>query len=110
LLQVGEAPKPVPAPGENPDPRSRDDGQPLDWGELRPSLMRVFLGCYGHVRKDLRMDVAGEIEAIGAGVASFKPATRVFGLLLGAQKRRACGLCLRAGVRTDRRHAGKHAL
>jgi NADPH:quinone reductase-like Zn-dependent oxidoreductase len=58
-----------------------------------PAFVRLFAGLRRPKRTILGMDFAGEIEARGAGVASFKPGDRVFGIspdLYGAHAEYLC--------------------
>lgn len=80
VVRVGEAPKPAPKAGELLVRVHATTVNRSDCGELRPGPMRVFYGLFGPRRRIFGMDFAGVVEAIGAGVASFKPGDRVFGL------------------------------
>jgi NADPH:quinone reductase-like Zn-dependent oxidoreductase len=48
----------------------------------RPAMYRAFMGVRRPRSRWLGLDAAGEVEAIGAGVKSFKPGDRVFADLL----------------------------
>jgi len=67
-----------------------------DCGELRahPIMMRLFTGLRRPRRMIFGMDFAGEVEAVGAAIVSFKPGDRVFGLcpsrINGAQAEYVC--------------------
>lgn len=54
---------------------------PADWRLLRgvPYLLRFQTGLLGPKRAVLGADIAGEIEAVGGGVESFRPGDEVFG-------------------------------
>ncbi len=53
-----------------------------DCGMLRgrPLFARLFIGFPKPKRNILGLDFAGKVEAVGAGVTSFKPGERVFGM------------------------------
>jgi NADPH:quinone reductase-like Zn-dependent oxidoreductase len=80
VVEVGEAPKPVPQAGEVLVRVHAATVNRSDCGELRPFLLRAFFGLRKPRRMTFGMDFAGEVEATGAGVASFKLGDRVFGL------------------------------
>jgi NADPH:quinone reductase-like Zn-dependent oxidoreductase len=42
--------------------------------------MRLFTGLRRPKRTILGLDFAGQVEAVGAGAASFKPGDRAFGM------------------------------
>ncbi len=54
---------------------------PLDWHFMRgsPSVVRAFSGLRRPKVPTLGADVAGRVEAVGAGVARFKPGDEVYG-------------------------------
>lgn len=80
VVQVREVPKPIPAPGEVLIRVHATTVNRTDYGELRPGIMRLFYGWRQPKRQIFGMDFAGEVEATGAGVSSFKPGDRVFGM------------------------------
>jgi NADPH:quinone reductase-like Zn-dependent oxidoreductase len=80
VIEVGEAPKPVPQAGEVLVRVHATTVNRSDCGELRPFLLRVWFGLRRPRRMTFGMDFAGEVEATGAGATSFKPGDRVFGL------------------------------
>ena len=52
-----------------------------DYGELRPYLIgRLLFGLLRPKRTIFGMDFAGEVEATGDGITSFKRGDRVFGM------------------------------
>jgi NADPH:quinone reductase-like Zn-dependent oxidoreductase len=65
---------------------------PYDWHFLRgtPGFIRLFIGLTKPKVKSLGADVAGVIEATGAGVTRFKPGDEVFGVCKGAFAEYAC--------------------
>ena len=80
VVKIGEAPKPTPEAGEVLIRVHATTVNRTDYGELRPGLLRIFFGLRRPKRLIFGMDFAGEIEALGAGVTSFKPGDRVFGM------------------------------
>jgi NADPH:quinone reductase-like Zn-dependent oxidoreductase len=80
-IEVREAPKPAPGPGEVLVRVRAATVNRTDCGELRnPVLTGLIAGRGGRRRTILGMDVAGEVEAVGAGVSRFKPGDRIFGM------------------------------
>jgi len=65
---------------------------PLDWKTMRggPYPIRLFLGQRKPKIKQLGVDVAGKVEAIGQRVTRFKPGDAVFGTCRGAFAEFAC--------------------
>jgi NADPH:quinone reductase-like Zn-dependent oxidoreductase len=82
VVSVGEAPKPVPGPGDLLVRVHATTVTRTDCGELRPhpQLGRLVFGLWRPKRQIFGMDFAGVVEAVGAGVTSFKPGDRVFGM------------------------------
>jgi len=76
-------PKPEPTAGEVLIRVHATTVNRTDHGELRgrPILLApLFYGLWRPRRSIFGMDVAGEVEAIGAGVTLFKPGDRIFGM------------------------------
>ncbi|HEV8631880.1 MAG TPA: NAD(P)-dependent alcohol dehydrogenase [Thermoanaerobaculia bacterium] len=65
---------------------------PLDWHFMRgtPYFMRLMSGLRRPKVKQLGVDVAGEVEALGSGVTRFAPGDAVFGTCRGAFAEYAC--------------------
>ena len=82
VVRVGEAPRPVPGPGELLVRVHSATVNRTDCGELRPhpQLGRLVFGLLRPRRRILGMDFAGAVHAVGAGTASFKLGDRVFGM------------------------------
>ena len=82
VVTICETPKPVPAAGEILIRVHAATVNRTDCGELRPHpfLARLVFGLRRPRRTTFGMDVAGEVEAVGAGVTFFKPGDRVFGM------------------------------
>ena len=78
-IEIRDVPKPNPAPGEVLIRVYAATVNRTDCGELRhPVLQRMIVRQ--PQRTILGMDFAGEIEAVGDGVATLKPGDRVFGM------------------------------
>ena len=81
VVKIREVPKPAPQAGEVLIRVHATTVNRTDLGELRPFLIgRLFFGLRRPRRMIFGMDVAGEVEAVGAAVASLKPGDRVFGM------------------------------
>jgi NADPH:quinone reductase-like Zn-dependent oxidoreductase len=79
-IEVGEAPKPVPAAGEVLVRVRAATVNRSDCGELLHPLMQRLITRGRPRRTILGMDFAGEVEAVGEGVTRFAPGDRVFGM------------------------------
>ena len=92
-IEVAETPKPVPAAGEILVRVRAATVNRSDCGELLHPLFQRLITRQPR-RTILGMDFAGEVEAIGASVARFKPGDRVFGMSAwgrsGAQAEYVC--------------------
>lgn len=112
VVEIRQVPTPEPQAGEVLIRVHATTVSRTDCGMRRPHPWFVRLGA-GLVRPKLTilgMDFAGEIEAVGAGVTTFKPGDRVFGLSADIYGAHAEFLCLPetaamatmpAGVRFD---------
>lgn len=82
VLEIRQVPKPEPRAGEVLIRVHATTVSRTDCGMLRPHpfFVRFVAGLLRPRRTILGMDFAGVVEAVGAGVASFKPGDRVFGL------------------------------
>jgi len=82
VLEIRQVPKPAPKAGEVLIRVHATTVSRTDCGMLRPHpyFVRLFAGLRRPKRAILGMDFAGEVEAVGTGVTSFKPGDRVFGL------------------------------
>ncbi len=96
VVQIRQVPTPAPSAGEvlirvHATTVSRTDcgmRQPHPW------FVRLVAGLLRPKCTILGMDFAGEVEAVGAGVARFKPGDRVFGLSPDVYGAHAETLCL----------------
>lgn len=82
VLEIRQAPRPKPNAGEVLIRVHATTVSRTDCGLLRakPFLVRLFMGLRRPKRTVLGVDFAGEVAAVGAGVTSFTPGDRVFGL------------------------------
>ena len=112
VLEIREVPKPQPGPGDVLVKVLATTVSRTDCGQLRahPFFIRFLTGLRRPKRTILGMDFAGEVEAVGAGVTSYRPGDRVFGLTPGGYGGHAEYLCvpgseaialMPAGVRFD---------
>jgi NADPH:quinone reductase-like Zn-dependent oxidoreductase len=92
VLQLEEVPAPVPAPGEVVIRVEAASVNALDLHFMRgrPRIARLALGLRAPKRGRPGVDVAGVVEAVGAGVSGFKPGDAVFGAARGAFAEFAC--------------------
>jgi NADPH:quinone reductase-like Zn-dependent oxidoreductase len=82
VVKILDAPKPTPAADEVLIRVHTATVNRTDCGELRahPFFMRLTHGLLRPKRTILGLDFAGEVEAVGTGILSFKPGDRVFGM------------------------------
>jgi NADPH:quinone reductase-like Zn-dependent oxidoreductase len=93
VLEFTEIAVPEPGPGEVLVRIQAASVNPYDWHFMRgtPRFVRVFTG-FGKPRwPRLGADAAGIVEAVGAGVGTFKAGDAVFGLCRGSFAEYACG-------------------
>jgi NADPH:quinone reductase-like Zn-dependent oxidoreductase len=86
VLEVREVERPVPGEGEVLVRVRAAAANPLDWHFMRgePYFMRVQSGLRRPKVKVRGVDVAGVVEAVGAGVTTLAPDDEVFGWCQGA--------------------------
>ena len=82
VIAVRDAPKPKPARDQLLIRVHATAVGRTDCGLLRgrPFFMRVFTGLFRPRRSIFGIEFAGEVEAVGRAITSFKPGDRVFGL------------------------------
>ena len=92
VLVHTEIDKPVPAENQVLIKVRAASVNPYDWHFLRgtPGFIRIFTGLGGPRSPRLGADVAGVIEALGAGATKFRPGDAVFGIAKGAFAEYAC--------------------
>ncbi len=92
VLKCEEVEKPVPKDDEVLIKVRAASVNPLDWRLMKgePRIMRLFLGLRKPRLGRPGIDVAGEIEAVGANVTQFKPSDEVFGGCDGSFAEYAC--------------------
>ena len=74
------------------------------WRSAKPFFVRYFIGLRGPKQKILGMELAGEVEAVGAAVTDFEVGDQVFGVKsFGAH---AEFVCIRAGGPLAHKPAG----
>ncbi|XVQ84574.1 NAD(P)-dependent alcohol dehydrogenase [Microbispora siamensis] len=86
VLELTDVGTPVPGPGEVLVRVRATSVQPYDWHHMRgePYVARLMGGTLGPRGPRIRIlgaDVAGQVEAVGAGVTAFRPGDEVFALL-----------------------------
>lgn len=82
VINILDVPKPTPAADEVLVRIHAATVNRTDCGELRahPIFTRLFYGLRRPRRRIFGLDFAGEVEAVGAGIVSFKQGDRVFGM------------------------------
>ncbi|MBD3316354.1 MAG: zinc-binding dehydrogenase [Chitinivibrionales bacterium] len=95
VMHLEDVPKPMPKENELLVKIKASSVNALDWHFLRgsPLFMRLQFGLFKPKITILGYDIAGEVEAVGAGVTRFKPGDEVFGGLgfrLGGFAEYAC--------------------
>ncbi|TQS26819.1 NAD(P)-dependent alcohol dehydrogenase [Microbispora sp. KK1-11] len=85
-LELTDVGTPVPGPGEVLVRVRATSVQPYDWHHMRgePYAARLMGGTVGPRKPRIGIlgaDVAGQVEAVGAGVTGFRPGDEVFALL-----------------------------
>jgi NADPH:quinone reductase-like Zn-dependent oxidoreductase len=92
VVEVGDLDKPVPAKSEVLIKVRAASVNPLDWKTMTggPYIVRLLLGLRKPKIKQLGVDVAGQVEAVGENVTEFKPGDAVFGTCRGAFAEYAC--------------------
>jgi NADPH:quinone reductase-like Zn-dependent oxidoreductase len=91
-VEVKDLDRPVPKDNEVLIKVRAASVNPLDWKTMRggPVLVRLLLGQRRPKIKQLGVDVAGQVEAVGRNVTEFKPGDAVFGTCRGAFAEYAC--------------------
>src|SRR5215831_19549566 len=86
VLEFKEVAKPVPTDEQVLVKVHAASANALDWHYMRgsPFLVRLDGGIRTPKNSKLGADVAGRVEAVGAGVKKFKPGDEVFGCGNGA--------------------------
>ncbi len=92
VLQLQEVAKPVPQEDQVLIKVRAASVNPLDWHMMRgsPQFVRLVAGLLRPKDPRTGVDVAGQVEAIGAKVTRFKPGDEVFGCCKGAFAEFAC--------------------
>jgi NADPH:quinone reductase-like Zn-dependent oxidoreductase len=91
-IEVDDLDKPVPRDNEVLIKVRTASVNPLDWKTMTggPYIVRLLLGLRKPKIKQLGVDVAGQVEAVGRNVTQFKPGDAVFGTCRGAFAEYAC--------------------
>lgn len=92
VIRITDAEKPIPKDGEVLIKVSAASVNPYDWHFMRgePYPLRLAVGLRKPKDRRLGTDVAGEVEAIGKGVARVRAGDAVFGTCKGAFAEYAC--------------------
>jgi NADPH:quinone reductase-like Zn-dependent oxidoreductase len=92
VVEVNDLDKPVPRDNEVLIKVRAASVNPLDWKTMTagPYIIRLLLGLRKPKIKQLGVDVAGQVEAVGRNVTQFKPGDAVFGTCRGAFAEYAC--------------------
>jgi NADPH:quinone reductase-like Zn-dependent oxidoreductase len=91
-IEVDDLDKPVPRDNEVLIRVRAASVNPLDWKTMTggPYIVRLLLGLRKPKIKQLGVDVAGQVEAVGRKVTQFKPGDAMFGTCRGAFAEYAC--------------------
>jgi len=92
VLECADIEKPLPGANEVSIRVRAAAANPLDWHFMRgePYVMRMATGLREPKARRLGVDVAGDVDAVGANVTRFKPGEAVFGVCRGAFAENAC--------------------
>jgi len=92
VVEVNDLDRPVPRNDEVLIKVRAASVNPLDWRTMTggPYIVRLLLGLRKPKIKQLGVDVAGQVEAVGGNVTQFKPGDAVFGTCRGAFAEYAC--------------------
>lgn len=92
VFEVNDLDKPVPRDNEVLIKVRAASVNPLDWKTMTggPYIVRLLLGLRKPKIKQLGIDVAGQVEAVGRNVTQFKRGDAVFGTCRGAFAEYAC--------------------
>jgi NADPH:quinone reductase-like Zn-dependent oxidoreductase len=92
VIEVDDLDKPVPRDNEVLIRVRAASVNPLDWKTMTggPYIVRLLLGLRKPKIKQLGVDVAGVVEAVGRNVTQLKPGDAVFGTCRGAFAEYAC--------------------
>jgi NADPH:quinone reductase-like Zn-dependent oxidoreductase len=92
VVEVNDLDRPVPRDNEVLIKVRAASVNPLDWKTMTggPYIVRLLLGLRKPKIKQLGVDVAGQVEAVGRNVTQFKPGDEVFGTCRGAFAEYAC--------------------
>ena len=101
VVGIEEVEAPVPGEGEVLIAVRAASINPMDSHLIkgRPAIVRLFFGLRRPRRSRPGADVAGVVEAVGAGVTRFEPGDAVFGVCRGALAERACAAELRLAAK-----------
>ncbi len=103
VLECEEIEKPTPGANEVLLRVRAASLNPLDWHTMRgsPSIFRVGSGLRRPKVTELGVDVAGQVEAIGANVTQFKLGDTVFGMGRGTFAEYACARESKLAMKPD---------
>jgi NADPH:quinone reductase-like Zn-dependent oxidoreductase len=92
VARLAEIEKPTPADGQVLVKIVAAAANPLDWHGLRgkPILARFMTGLLKPKSSRLGVDIAGVVQAVGAGASEFQPGDEVFGVCAGAFAEYGC--------------------
>ncbi|WP_433965361.1 alcohol dehydrogenase catalytic domain-containing protein [Tunturiibacter gelidiferens] len=79
VIEISDLDKPVPRDNEVLIKVRAASVNPLDWKTMTggPYIVRLLLGLFTSKIKQLGVDVAGQVEAVGRNVTQFKPGDAV---------------------------------